>query len=92
MVDIHRQSFRVVCFFMLCDLVLVSVLQLLCSNPDGGYWCGDTAQTINVGSSFRIKDLKAFIYENMVCFVISRLYTMSLRSDSTAPKANKSGT
>ncbi|CCO36370.1 TPR and ankyrin repeat-containing protein 1 AltName: Full=Lupus brain antigen 1 homolog [Rhizoctonia solani AG-1 IB] len=32
----------------------------------GGYWCGDTAQTINVGSSFRIKDLKAFIYENMI--------------------------
>ncbi|KAH7338002.1 hypothetical protein B0J17DRAFT_628574 [Rhizoctonia solani] len=42
-----------------------SVLQSLCSNPDGGYWCGDTAQTINVGSSFRIKDLKAFVYDSM---------------------------
>ncbi|KAG8737474.1 hypothetical protein FRC10_008158 [Ceratobasidium sp. 414] len=29
------------------------------------YWCGDTAQTISVGSSFRIKDLKAFIYQDM---------------------------
>ncbi|KAJ1305415.1 hypothetical protein OPQ81_000427 [Rhizoctonia solani] len=44
----------------------VYLLQSLCSNLDGGYWCGDTAQTINVGSSFRIKDLKAFIYERMI--------------------------
>lgn len=44
----------------------IIVLQSLCSNLDGGYWCGDTAQTINIGSSFRIKDLKAYIYENMV--------------------------
>ncbi|KAF8686304.1 UvrD-like helicase C-terminal domain [Rhizoctonia solani] len=44
----------------------VYLLQSLCSNLDGGYWCGDTAQTINVGSSFRIKDLKAFIYDNMI--------------------------
>ncbi|EUC54068.1 UvrD-helicase domain protein [Rhizoctonia solani AG-3 Rhs1AP] len=44
----------------------VYLLQSLCSNLDGGYWCGDTAQTINVGSSFRIKDLKAFIYEKMI--------------------------
>ncbi|CAE6477183.1 unnamed protein product [Rhizoctonia solani] len=44
----------------------VYLLQSLCSNLDGGYWCGDTAQTINVGSSFRIKDLKAFIYDSMI--------------------------
>ncbi|CAE6468490.1 unnamed protein product [Rhizoctonia solani] len=44
----------------------VYLLQSLCSNLDGGYWCGDTAQTISVGSSFRIKDLKAFIYESMI--------------------------
>ncbi|KAF8598545.1 hypothetical protein BDV93DRAFT_561252 [Ceratobasidium sp. AG-I] len=46
-------------------MVDVHLLQSLCSNPDGGYWCGDTAQTISVGSSFRIKELKAFIYEKM---------------------------
>ncbi|CUA71989.1 TPR and ankyrin repeat-containing protein 1 [Rhizoctonia solani] len=44
----------------------VHLLQSLCSNVDGGYWCGDTAQTINVGSSFRIKDLKAFVYDSMI--------------------------
>ncbi|CAE6538460.1 unnamed protein product [Rhizoctonia solani] len=44
----------------------VHLLQSLCSNLDGGYWCGDTAQTINVGSSFRIKDLKAFVYDSMI--------------------------
>lgn len=44
----------------------VYLIQSLCSNLDGGYWCGDTAQTINIGSSFRIKDLKAYIYESML--------------------------
>ncbi|KAG8715180.1 hypothetical protein FRC09_016848, partial [Ceratobasidium sp. 395] len=46
----------------------IHLLQSLCSNPNGGYWCGDTAQTISVGSSFRIKDLKAFIYEDMLSY------------------------
>ncbi|KAG9099395.1 hypothetical protein FS749_001367 [Ceratobasidium sp. UAMH 11750] len=46
----------------------VHLLQSLCSNPDGGYWCGDTAQTISIGSSFRIKDLKAFIYQDMLSY------------------------
>ncbi|KAG9091377.1 hypothetical protein FRC06_000591 [Ceratobasidium sp. 370] len=46
----------------------IHLLQSLCSNPDGGYWCGDTAQTISVGSSFRMKDLKAFIYEDMLSY------------------------
>ncbi|KAG9099397.1 hypothetical protein FS749_001369 [Ceratobasidium sp. UAMH 11750] len=46
----------------------IHLLQSLCSNPNGGYWCGDTAQTINVGSSFRIKDLKAFIYQDMLSY------------------------
>ncbi|KDN40057.1 hypothetical protein RSAG8_08378, partial [Rhizoctonia solani AG-8 WAC10335] len=50
----------------------VYLIQSLCSNLDGGYWCGDTAQTINVGSSFRIKDLKAFIYESMIPQEVSR--------------------
>ncbi|KAG8763338.1 hypothetical protein FRC11_004565, partial [Ceratobasidium sp. 423] len=44
----------------------IHLLQALCSNPTGGFWCGDTAQTINIGSSFRIKDLKAYIYESMI--------------------------
>ncbi|KAG8730900.1 hypothetical protein FRC11_005553, partial [Ceratobasidium sp. 423] len=44
----------------------VHLIQSLCSNPDGGYWCGDTAQTINAGSSFRMQDLKACIYESMI--------------------------
>ncbi|KAH7338006.1 hypothetical protein B0J17DRAFT_768225 [Rhizoctonia solani] len=51
----------------------VYLLQSLCSNLDGGYWCGDTAQTINVGSSFRIKDLKAFVYDSMIPKETSRL-------------------
>ncbi|KAF8598550.1 P-loop containing nucleoside triphosphate hydrolase protein [Ceratobasidium sp. AG-I] len=46
-------------------MVDIHLLQSLCSNPDGSYWCGDTAQTINVGSSFRIKELKAFIYQDL---------------------------
>ncbi|KAH7338010.1 P-loop containing nucleoside triphosphate hydrolase protein [Rhizoctonia solani] len=44
----------------------IYLLQSLCSNVDGGYWCGDTAQTINIGSSFRIKDMKAYLYGEMV--------------------------
>ncbi|KAG8771351.1 hypothetical protein FRC12_003660 [Ceratobasidium sp. 428] len=46
----------------------IHLLQSLCSNPDGAYWCGDTAQTISVGSSFRIKDLKAFVYQDMMSY------------------------
>ncbi|GAB1522822.1 hypothetical protein RhiTH_005946 [Rhizoctonia solani] len=44
----------------------IYLLHSLCPNLDGGYWCGDTAQTINVGSSFRIRDLKSYLYEKMV--------------------------
>ncbi|KAF8598551.1 hypothetical protein BDV93DRAFT_561257 [Ceratobasidium sp. AG-I] len=46
-------------------MVDIHLLQSLCSNPDGGYWCGDTAQTISVGSSFRIKELRAFIHQDL---------------------------
>jgi len=38
------------------------LLRLLCRNPHGLFWAGDTAQTISVGSSFRFQDLKAFLY------------------------------
>ncbi|KAG9118851.1 hypothetical protein FRC07_006433, partial [Ceratobasidium sp. 392] len=49
-------------------MIDIHLLQSLCSNPNGGYWCGDTAQTISVGSSFRIKDLKSFIYHDMLSY------------------------
>ncbi|KAI6000278.1 P-loop containing nucleoside triphosphate hydrolase protein [Pisolithus marmoratus] len=38
------------------------LLRILCSNADGFFWAGDTAQTISAGSSFRFADLKAFIH------------------------------
>lgn len=38
------------------------MLRTLCSNPQGLFWAGDTAQTISVGSSFRFNDLKAFLH------------------------------
>ncbi|KAK0207928.1 hypothetical protein DFS33DRAFT_393620 [Desarmillaria ectypa] len=42
---------------MLIDTI---VLRALCSNADGLFWAGDTAQTISVGSSFCFNALKAF--------------------------------
>ncbi|KAG7450840.1 uncharacterized protein BT62DRAFT_1001654 [Guyanagaster necrorhizus] len=41
-------------------LIDTMVLRALCSNADGLFWAGDTAQTISVGSSFRFNALKAF--------------------------------
>ncbi|KAK0456957.1 hypothetical protein EV421DRAFT_103155 [Armillaria borealis] len=41
-------------------LIDTMVLRALCSNPDGLFWAGDTAQTISVGSSFHFNALKAF--------------------------------
>ncbi|KAG6331189.1 hypothetical protein ID866_7900 [Astraeus odoratus] len=38
------------------------LLRILCRNPEGLLWAGDTAQTISAGSSFRFQDLKAFMY------------------------------
>ncbi|KAG6330293.1 hypothetical protein ID866_8796 [Astraeus odoratus] len=38
------------------------LLRILCRNPDGLIWAGDTAQTISAGSSFRFEDLTAFMY------------------------------
>ncbi|KAI5983593.1 hypothetical protein EDD15DRAFT_2487286 [Pisolithus albus] len=43
-------------------LIDALLLRLLCKNPEGLFWAGDTAQTISAGSSFRFDDLKAFIY------------------------------
>ncbi|KAF9033219.1 hypothetical protein BDZ89DRAFT_983953 [Hymenopellis radicata] len=43
-------------------LIDTMVLRALCSNPNGLFWAGDTAQTISVGSSFRFDGLKAFQY------------------------------
>jgi hypothetical protein len=67
MVDVYRMSeLEQVAATPYLTVRILLVLQSLCSNLDGGYWCGDTAQTINIGSSFRIKDLKAYIYDCMV--------------------------
>ncbi|KAG8703475.1 hypothetical protein FRC09_004144 [Ceratobasidium sp. 395] len=66
--DIHRTFHVSLLACTLIEIFAEIVLQSLCSNPNGGYWCGDTAQTISVGSSFRIKDLKAFIYEDMLSY------------------------
>ncbi|PBL01521.1 hypothetical protein ARMGADRAFT_984178 [Armillaria gallica] len=41
-------------------LIDTMVLRALCSNPDGLFWAGDTAQTISVGSSFHFNALKSF--------------------------------
>lgn len=35
---------------------------MLCSNPEGLFWAGDTAQTISPGSAFRFNELKAFLF------------------------------
>ncbi|KAI9566690.1 hypothetical protein HD554DRAFT_2315329 [Boletus coccyginus] len=43
-------------------LIDALLLRLLCRNPNGLFWAGDTAQTISAGSSFRFDDLKAFLY------------------------------
>ncbi|KAI9462690.1 hypothetical protein HD554DRAFT_2175805 [Boletus coccyginus] len=43
-------------------LIDALLLRLLCRNPEGLFWAGDTAQTISAGSSFRFDDLKAFVY------------------------------
>ncbi|PPQ98968.1 hypothetical protein CVT24_003464 [Panaeolus cyanescens] len=43
-------------------LIDAFVLRLLCRNPDGLFWAGDTAQTISAGSAFRFEDLKAFMF------------------------------
>ncbi|KAH7884002.1 hypothetical protein F5I97DRAFT_1631620 [Phlebopus sp. FC_14] len=43
-------------------LIDALVLRLICRNPNGLFWAGDTAQTISEGSSFRFNDLKAFLY------------------------------
>ncbi|KAI6020999.1 hypothetical protein BKA83DRAFT_178181 [Pisolithus microcarpus] len=43
-------------------LIDALLLRLICNNPEGLFWAGDTAQTISAGSSFRFDDLKAFLY------------------------------
>ncbi|KAI6114348.1 P-loop containing nucleoside triphosphate hydrolase protein [Pisolithus sp. B1] len=43
-------------------LIDALLLRLICSNLEGLFWAGDTAQTISAGSSFRFEDLKAFLH------------------------------
>ncbi|KAI6128736.1 hypothetical protein EDD16DRAFT_1739250 [Pisolithus croceorrhizus] len=45
-----------------CLLIDALLLRLLCSNPEGLFWAGDTAQTISPGSSFRFDELSAFLH------------------------------
>ena len=40
----------------------VAVIRGLCGNPSGFFLCGDTAQTIAAGASFRFDDLKSSFY------------------------------
>ncbi|KAG8931119.1 hypothetical protein FRC00_000874 [Tulasnella sp. 408] len=43
-------------------IIDAAMLRVLCSNPHGLFFAGDTAQTISVGSAFRFSELKAFLY------------------------------
>ncbi|KAI5997877.1 hypothetical protein F5J12DRAFT_895738 [Pisolithus orientalis] len=43
-------------------LIDALLLRLICCNPEGLFWAGDTAQTISASSSFRFDDLKAFLH------------------------------
>ncbi|KAG7086906.1 hypothetical protein E1B28_002824 [Marasmius oreades] len=58
------QRFDYLCVDEVQDNLLIDTLlmRLLCRNPTGLFWAGDTAQTISVGSSFRFNDLKSFLY------------------------------
>lgn len=40
---------------------------MLCRNPDGLFWAGDTAQTITVGNTFRFTDLRSLVHRKEVC-------------------------
>ena len=59
-------------FFL--TILALTVLRMLCRNPDGLFWAGDTAQTISAGSSFRFKDLKAFLHRIEVNNLLSILH------------------
>ncbi|KAG8880114.1 hypothetical protein FRB98_005338, partial [Tulasnella sp. 332] len=61
----HRPQFDYIYIDEIQDNMLIdaAVLNLVCRNPHGLFYAGDTAQTISVGSSFRFKDLKRFLYQ-----------------------------
>ncbi|QRV91835.1 UvrD-like helicase carboxy-terminal domain protein [Ceratobasidium sp. AG-Ba] len=46
-------------------MIDVHLLRRLCPNIQGTYWGGDTAQTVVAGSAFRIKDLTAFVHDEI---------------------------
>lgn len=48
--------------FCVSESYISLVLRLICRNPEGLFWAGDSAQAISAGSSFRFDDLKAFLY------------------------------
>ncbi|QRV77056.1 UvrD-like helicase carboxy-terminal domain protein [Ceratobasidium sp. AG-Ba] len=50
---------------LMIDVHYRAVLRRLCPNIQGTYWGGDTAQTVVAGSAFRIKDLTAFVHDEI---------------------------
>lgn len=64
------------------------VLRVLCKNPHGLFWAGDTAQTISVGSSFRFDDLKAFLFriEVGLSVCLTDMCVLKILCDSTKGK------
>ncbi|KAF7797816.1 hypothetical protein EIP86_009022 [Pleurotus ostreatoroseus] len=44
------------------SMIDVLIFCLICRNPNGFFYGGDTAQTISEGSTFRFQDLKAFMH------------------------------
>ncbi|KAG8989209.1 hypothetical protein FRB94_014588, partial [Tulasnella sp. JGI-2019a] len=45
-------------------LIDAAVLSLICQNPHGLFYAGDTAHTISIGRAFRFNDLKQFLYQS----------------------------
>lgn len=65
MADVHCKSLRHLRMIFICKCINL-VLRKLCPNVEGTYWGGDTAQTIVAGSAFRIKDLGAYLYDEVI--------------------------
>ncbi|KDR68695.1 hypothetical protein GALMADRAFT_146049 [Galerina marginata CBS 339.88] len=67
-------------------LVDALVLRMLCRNPDGLFWAGDTAQTISAGSSFRFDDLKGLMFKFEVQRNLHLAGFVSIRHKPKQPK------
>ena len=49
-------------YLLFSHLMFVSVLRIICGNPEGLFWACDTVEMISGGSTFRFNDLKAFLH------------------------------